>query len=249
MKATPPLFHPPAPAGLSSGSPGPAPIRQALVPLPRRFYQPAANLVARRLLGHLLVRRLPGGVSVAVIVETEAYLHNDPSCHAWRGQTERNRSMFGPPGHAYVYFIYGNHWCVNAVCRPAGIGEAVLVRALQPVSGLEGMRRRRAVEDDFELANGPAKLCQALGIDRALDGADLCDPRGPLLIAANRQRRQFLGRYGPVVVTTRVGITQAAHWPLRFYLEGSPCVSRRDRSRLDRGPEEGPPVGRRERDR
>ena len=137
-------------------------------PLPRSFYAASAALVAPRLLGHWLLRRTPEGFSGGLIVETEAYLADDPACHAFKGETVRNRSMFGPAGRAYVYFIYGNHWCFNAVCRPPGIGEAVLVRALEPTFGAAWMQGRRPVAREVELSNGPAKLCQALAIDRRM---------------------------------------------------------------------------------
>ena len=141
------------------------------VPLSRTSFQPSAAVVAPRLLGHLLVRNTSDGVMVAVIVETEAYLVGDPACHGFPGETRRNRSMYGPPGHAYVYFIYGNYWCVNAVCCPKGCAEAVLIRAVEPITGIESMRRRRPVKQEADLANGPAKLCTAMSIDRALDAA------------------------------------------------------------------------------
>ena len=183
------------------------------------------------LLGHFLVRNSPGEPCGGIIVETEAYLTNDPACHAFNGQTSRNRAMYGPPGHTYVYFIYGNHWCFNVVCRPHGVAEAVLVRALEPVFGLEQMQRGRKAAKPQELTNGPGKSCAALGIDRSLDGADLCDVRSPVFIGENPQRSRLLKRIGPIVTTLRVGITQAADWPLRFYLQGSAYVSRRARQR------------------
>ncbi|MCI0744474.1 MAG: DNA-3-methyladenine glycosylase [Verrucomicrobia subdivision 3 bacterium] len=170
----------------------------------------------------------------ALIVETEAYVADDPACHGYRGETARNRSMYGPPGHAYAYFIYGNHWCVNAVCRPKGHAEAVLIRAVEPVAGIEQMRRLRSVSDDADLTNGPAKLCGAMQIDRAQDGADLCDQDSGLWIAQNPQQKDYLLSHGPMVTTTRVGITKAAELPLRFYLQGSAWVSRRERQSLNR---------------
>jgi DNA-3-methyladenine glycosylase len=197
------------------------------VPLSRRFYAPSARLVAPRLLGHWLIRRTPEGVCGGIIVETEAYLVDDPAAHSYAGRTERNRLMWGPPGFAYVYFIYGNHFCVNAVCRPAGTTEAVLIRAVEPRLGLELMAGRRQVKVPRQLTNGPGKLCQAMGIDRGLDGADLCDADSPLIIARNAARAAFVKRRGPVVVATRIGITKAALLPLRFYLAGSEFVSRR----------------------
>jgi DNA-3-methyladenine glycosylase len=202
-----------------------------LTPLWRRFYAPKAEAVAPLLLGHFLMRRLPEGLAGGVIVETEAYLAHDPACHAYNGETTRNRAMYGPPGHAYIYFIYGNHWCFNAVCRPRGLAEAVLVRAIEPTFGLQQMRSRRCVAKLREITNGPGKFCAALEIDRSLDGADLCNAESRVFIANNPERRRCLARLGPVVTTTRVGITQAADWPLRFYLGGSEFVSRKMRQR------------------
>lgn len=202
-------------------------------PLPRPFYAPPADRVAPRLLGHWLIRQTPRGPCGGVIVETEAYLHDDPACHAFNGPTARNRAMFGPPGHAYVYFIYGNHHCVNAVCQRAGCGEAVLLRAIEATFGEDLMRAGRRVHSARELANGPGKLCAALAIGRSLDHADLCDPASPLLIAANPGREQFLAAHGPLVQTRRVGISRAADQPLRFYLAGSPFVSRRPKPEKD----------------
>ena len=196
-------------------------------PLPRSLYEPSADAVAPRLLGHLLVRKTLTGLCAGVIVETEAYLRNDAAAHSFRGETPRNRIMFGPPGFAYVYFIYGNHWCVNTVCRRAGIAEAVLIRAVEPALGLEFMQARRPVANPVQLTNGPGKLCAAMDIDHSQNGADLCDNKSPLFIAKNPARASFLRRQGPIVTTTRIGITKAAALPLRFYLEKNPYVSRR----------------------
>ena len=135
--------------------------------------------------------------------------------------------MFGPPGHAYLYFIYGNHWCFNAVCRARGVGEAVLVRAIEPVFGLEWMRARRPVDREINLANGPGKLCAALALNRSFDAVDLCDADAPVFIAKNPGRAESVAAHGPLVASTRIGITQAAHLPLRFFLEGHRGVSRR----------------------
>lgn len=198
-----------------------------MAPLPRSFYEPSAKTVAPRLLGHWLLRRTPEGWSGGLIVETEAYLVDDPSCHGYRVETRRNSAMFGPPGHAYVYFVYGNHWCFNAVCRPQGVAEAVLLRAIEPSFGVAWMQKRRPVTRLRDLTNGPAKFCAALGIDRGMDRGDICSWDAPIQIAENAQRRQALREIGPVITTTRIGITQASDWPLRFYLDQSPFVSRR----------------------
>jgi DNA-3-methyladenine glycosylase len=199
------------------------------VPLARSFYEPSAAVVAPRLLGHVLIRNVPEGLMVALIVETEAYVINDPACHGFPGETPRNRSMYGAPGHAYVYFIYGNYWCVNAVCRPKGCAEAVLVRAVEPASGIELMRARRSGKSDVELTNGPGKLCTALAINKALDGADLCDRKSQLWIARHPAHKKFLLSHGPMITTTRVGVTKAAELPLRFYLKGSAWISKRSK--------------------
>jgi DNA-3-methyladenine glycosylase len=200
-----------------------------LVPLSRSFYEPSAAAVAPRLLGHVLMRNTPGGVAAALIVETEAYVMNDPACHGFSGETPRNRSMYGPPGHAYVYFIYGSYWCVNAVCRPQGCAEAVLIRAVEPASGLESMRVHRPGKSDVELTNGPGKLCKALGINKDLDGADLCDRQSGLWIARHPAHKKFLLSHRPMITTTRIGITKAAELPLRFYLRGSAWISKRSK--------------------
>ena len=198
-------------------------------PLPGSFYMPSAAIVAPRLLGHFLVRQTSAGLCSGIIVETEAYLADDPACHGFTRETARNRSMFGPPGRAYIYFIYGNHWCCNAVCRAPGVAEAVLIRAIQPVLGEEWMRVNRAGKSPHELTNGPAKLCEALNIDRKLDGADLCDATSPLFIAENPDVKKFRSAHGPRMTTTRIGLSVAEHLPLRFYLAGSEFVSRRDK--------------------
>jgi DNA-3-methyladenine glycosylase len=195
--------------------------------LPRAFYEPSAKVVAPRLLGHWLVRNTPLGRAGGLIVETEAYLVNDPACHGAPGPTLRNKVMFESPGRGYVYLIYGCHFCVNAVCRPAGVAEAVLIRAIEPAFGEDFMRHERPVSRDKDLTNGPAKLCEALGIDRALDGVDICDATSTLFIAENPQAQKVRRRKGPIITTTRIGITRAAALPLRFYLDGSPFVSRR----------------------
>ncbi len=194
-------------------------------PLTRRFYEPSAEVVAKALLGHWLIRNTTNGLCGGVIVETEAYMVGDPACHGTPGPTARNQAMFGAPGHAYVYLIYGYYFCMNAVCQPRGVAEAVLIRAVEVVLGEDYMRRRRPVDATRDLTSGPGKLCLAMAIDRGLDGVDLCDAGSPLFIARNPAVAQFRRDRGPVVIATRIGLTKAADLPLRFYLEGSAFVS------------------------
>jgi len=195
-------------------------------PLPRDFYLSSAGEVAPELLGHYLLRRTSGGICGGPIVEVEAYLTDDAACHGAVGLTPRNQVMFGGPGYAYVYLIYGYHFCVNAVCQPAGVAEAVLIRAIEPEFGLEQMRASRPVKHPGELTNGPAKLCQALNIARKLDGTDLCDASSPFYIARNPGLKAYRNAQGSIVTTTRVGITRAAALPLRFYLAQNKHVSK-----------------------
>lgn len=154
--------------------------------LPRSFYDRPALVLARDLLGRVLVRREPSGERCSGrIVETEAYVGaEDLGCHAKAGRTPRNASLWGPPGHAYVYFTYGMHWLLNAVAEPEGKPAAVLIRAICPLEGLDRMRQRRAGRRDSELTDGPAKLCQALSIDGRLDGTDLCGAASEIFVEA-----------------------------------------------------------------
>jgi DNA-3-methyladenine glycosylase len=188
--------------------------------LPMSFYDRPTEQVARDLLGAVLECTTPLGTASGRIVETEAYLGpDDPACHAVAGLTERTRNLHGPPGVAYVYFIYGVHWCFNAVTREEGHGSAVLVRAVEPIAGVDLMRERRGnVRRDVDLTNGPGKLCQALGIDGAMDGTRLTQP--PLQILAAPPVED-----GEVEITPRIGITRAADWPLRWLVRGNPYVS------------------------
>ncbi|HLH52386.1 MAG TPA: DNA-3-methyladenine glycosylase [Verrucomicrobiae bacterium] len=196
-------------------------------PLPRSFYKPSAREVAPELLGHWLLRRTARGLIGGPIVETEAYLVGDPACHGAPGPTARNQVMFGPPGYAYVYLIYGFHFCVNAVCCPPGTAEAVLIRAVEAEFGLAELQRHRQAIDQRSLTNGPGKLCEAMRIDRGLNGADLCDADSSLVIARNPGVSAFRRARGPVITTARIGITKGADLPLRFCLGQSEYVSRR----------------------
>jgi DNA-3-methyladenine glycosylase len=193
---------------------------RAGAPLAAGFYDRPAELVARDLLGTVLRCRTSDGVASGRIVETEAYLGpHDPACHAIFGRTERTWNLFGPAGVAYVYLIYGIHWCFNAVVREEGVGSAVLVRALEPLEGLPLMRARRPkARRDCDLTNGPGKLCAALGITASHDGLSL--QRGSLTISEGTEVPD-----DDVLVTPRIGITQAAEWPLRFIARSSPYVS------------------------
>ena len=194
--------------------------RAGPTPLPRRFYARPVLVVARALLGRVLVHDGPGGRTSGRIVEVEAYRGaDDPASHAFRGETARNRVMFGPPGHAYVYFTYGMHYCVNLVTGPAGSAGAVLIRALEPLEGIALMRRRRGVSELERLARGPGCVTRALGLDRRHDGLDLT--RGPLVVEPGPGGR---GGY-PVARGPRIGIRVAVDRPWRFWLAGHRCVS------------------------
>jgi len=195
-------------------------------PLPKDFYLPSAADVAPRLLGHLLLRRCGKIWCGGPIVETEAYLVEDPACHSFRGETARNRVMFGHPGHAYVYFIYGCHFCVNAVCQPSGVAEAVLIRAIEPAIGQDRILQNRPGSRRSNLTNGPGKLCQALEIGRNHNGLDLTCNDSEIVIASNPDLEAIVKQLGPVASSPRIGVTMAAHLPLRFYLKSSQFVSK-----------------------
>lgn len=189
-------------------------------PLPSDFYDRDTARVAQELLGRILVHEHPEGVTAGVIVEAEAYLQGDPGCHAARGPTERNAPMFGPPGTIYVYLIYGMHHCLNIVTQPAGVGEAVLIRALEPVQGIALMQRRRRQESTKELTTGPAKLTQAMGIDLRHNRGDITVP--PLYVSERPAQAR------PMVTTTRIGLSEVrgAQLPLRYCLSDSQYLSR-----------------------
>ena len=193
--------------------------------LPRDFYLQDTVTVARALLGCVLWRRRRRELLAARLVEVEAYLGaNDQASHARRGlRSPRNESMYLDGGHAYVYFTYGMHWCLNVVTQEADIAEAVLMRGAEPLQGIESMRKRRPkAKRDFDLMNGPGKICAALDIDRRLDGEPLDGDR--LFIT----KRDIKIDDDAIAVSTRVGVEgagDAAHWPLRFYLRGNRFVS------------------------
>lgn len=192
-----------------------------LVVLRAAFYDRPTAHVARDLLGRILECTVDGVRCRARIVETEAYVGaHDPACHAAAGRTRRTEVLYGPPGVAYVYFVYGMHWCVNAVTRRGGLPSAVLIRAVEPLEGIEAMRRRRPrARRDRDLTNGPGRLCQAMAITGPVHhGTSLRSP-GLRILEGRRVVRADVG------VTPRIGITEAVDWPLRFVVRGNPFVS------------------------
>jgi DNA-3-methyladenine glycosylase len=193
--------------------------------LPRSFYLSRPDAVARALLGKVLVRRTEGERLAGRIVEIEAYLGlDDPAAHAFAGKTPRNAVLFGPPGFAYVYFIYGIHYCLNIACEPDGQAGSVLLRALEPLAGLETMARLRGLTTPAKprlLTSGPGRLCEALGIVRSgHNGIDMTSRRAGLWVEDDG------GRAESIDVLPRVGIRKAAERPLRFAIAGNPFVSR-----------------------
>ena len=191
-------------------------------PLARAFYGGDTVRVARELLGKVLVRRLRSATMAGVIVETEAYRgHDDPASHAYRGPTRRNIVMFLEPGHAYVYFTYGMHYCLNVTTERLGKPGAVLIRAAQPMKGIKRMKKYRRTDRVVDLANGPAKLTQAFDITGALDGHDLTAGR-KLFIVENNEPQSF-----EIKSTGRIGIVFGKEKPWRFYIKGNQFVSKR----------------------
>ena len=192
------------------------------------FFDCDPRKVARALLGKLLIRRTPRGMLAGRVVETEAYLgEGDAAAHAAAGRTARNSVLFGPPGHAYVYFIYGNHFCLNVSCLPDGAPGCVLFRALEPVAGIEEMAKARGIEvrresDLKKISSGPGRMTEALGITRDRDnGKSLVSAKSDLQLVDDSYRVRR------VVATPRIGITKAAEHPLRFLIAGNPFVSGR----------------------
>ena len=194
-------------------------------PVPRSFYLHPPEAAARNLLGKLVVRKLEGELLAGRIVETEAYFGlDDPAAHAFAGETARNRVLFGPPGHAYVYFIYGMHYCLNISCEPEGTAGCVLIRALEPVAGLETMARLRSLPSGTNprlLTSGPGRLCQALGITRkAFNGCDVSSVKSNLQIADDGYQPE------EIAVTPRIGIRKAADLPARFVIAGNAFITK-----------------------
>jgi DNA-3-methyladenine glycosylase len=189
--------------------------------LPRAFYERETEIVAREMLGTVLECETDVGLASGIIVETEAYLgEHDLACHAAAGRTARTEALYGPPGTSYVYFIYGMYWCFNAVTRTEGLPSAVLVRALEPLSGAALIHKRRpGIRNEVDLTNGPGKLCTALGIVGSMSGKSL--QRKPLVIREGTPVPDE-----KVEVTTRIGITKSADWPLRWIVGGNRFVSK-----------------------
>ena len=206
----------------------PAELQRARL-LRRSFFNRDPRVVSREILGKLIVRRCRGKVLAGRIVEVEAYLGaDDAAAHAAAGQTERNSVLFGPPGHAYVYFIYGVHYCLNISCLPEGVAGCLLIRALEPVAGIKAMAAARglkdlslsSVRDLRKLTSGPGRLCEALGITRPRDnGKDLLSPKSDLQVMDDGFAS---GRIG---ITRRIGITKSAEMPLRYLIKNSNFVS------------------------
>ncbi|HYP08332.1 MAG TPA: DNA-3-methyladenine glycosylase [Bryobacteraceae bacterium] len=185
--------------------------------LPRAFYNRPTIDVAKDLLGKVLRH----GPTAGIIVETEAYLGGDDlASHSARGVTDRTRVIFGPPGHAYVYIIYGMYECLNIVAEPDGVAGCVLIRALEPIDGMDVMQQRRPrARVSRDIASGPGKLTLALGITRAMNGADVT--KGPITVHEPTHAGEIA-----IEISPRVGITECADWPLRFTIAGNPFVSR-----------------------
>lgn len=174
--------------------------------------------IARSLIGTYLIHQLPEETRIGRIVETEAYLANDPANHAYRGMTNRNKVMFGPPGHWYIYFVYGRHYCLNVSTANKGKGEAVLIRALEPIEGIELMQQARQKRDKRELCNGPARLVQAMAISSNVLGKSVLE--SPLSLSQDDAIEPL-----PIATSPRIGISQNKSACLRFYRPGSPYLT------------------------
>lgn len=188
--------------------------------LTKQFLSKPTLEIAKSLLGCYLIHDSPMGKTVGKIVETEAYLHDDPASHTFMGQTSRNAVMFGPPGKAYIYFTYGMYYCFNVVTNKEGIGEGVLIRALEPIKGINLMKERRRLNKKELLCNGPAKLVIAMGITKYHNGTDLKKGKLRIAIPDTKESRE-------IVQTKRIGISKGISLPHRFYIRNSPFVSRK----------------------
>lgn len=198
--------------------------------LPSSFYTRRTLTVAKELLGKIFIRKIGRKILSSKIVEVEAYLHNDPACHAYRGMSERNKVMFNEGGYLYVYFTYGMHFCANIVTFKKGVGEAVLIRAVEPIEGIEVMVKNRSFDSSLfhrdslrmtaALTNGPAKFAQAFGLTKKQSGISLLDDEIFIADAENIPRSK-------IITTTRIGISAAKEKKWRFYIKDNPWVSKR----------------------
>ena len=196
--------------------------------LPRKFYERPSIVVAPDLIGKVLVRDVAGSRLEGIIVETEAYAGlEDPASHAYRGKTKRNEVMFGEAGHAYVYFTYGFHHCLNFVTATEGTPEAVLIRALEPITGIEEMKQRRMTSDLRNLTSGPGKLCKALAIDRSLNGIDVTKLSSQISVREGKGTPRLIGS------SARIGIRVATQRPWRFFDAQSEFVSAKKQTRME----------------
>lgn len=178
--------------------------------------------VAKSLLGMYLIRKTPKGKMIGRIVETEAYISKDPASHAFKGKTKRNSPMFGKAGTAYIYHIYGMYNCLNVVTEKENVGEAVLIRALEPLKGIKIMQENRKIKEIKQLTNGPGKLCISMSINRELNNINLIDPKSPLKIEIPRDYHAKK----EIMITKRIGITKGKEQDLRFYIEDNPFISK-----------------------
>ncbi len=194
--------------------------------LPQPFYEQDTIEAAKKLLGCYLAHIEDGETTVGRIVETEAYVLNDPACHAFKGKTKRNSVLFGPAGYAYVYMIYGMYFCLNAVAGKEGTGQAILIRALEPVEGIALMQKRRGKKDVKLLCSGPGKLTQALAIDISFNSLPLFSSPVQIWSSDSLPGFKIIGD-DDITRTTRVGLSQAKDWLLRFYIKGNPYISRK----------------------
>jgi len=202
-----------------------------ITPVSENFYQQGVHTLAKSLLGKIFVRKYNGELLAGEIVETEAYhQEGDPSCHAANGKTARNAVMFGPPGYLYVYFTYGMHYCMNIVAEKEGVAAAVLVRALRPLAGIETMRslreRGKKISDRL-IASGPARLCQAMALTREQNGSKLVPPDIFVAEWNKKNRDSYHHNENEITTTTRIGISNGKELPWRYYLTGSPYISKK----------------------
>jgi len=195
--------------------------------LSRKFYSRKTGIVAQQLLGKTIVHKTDEGIISGKIVETEAYFgQQDPGSHAYQGITRRNRIMFGPAGKAYIYLIYGNHYCFNVVTEKDGVAGAVLIRALEPKEGIELMKKNRRVDGPLpHLSNGPGKLTQALGITGSMNGVDLTGNKLFIMSQSSSREKVRYSKGFSVIRTGRIGIKKGTNLPYRYYIEGNKFVS------------------------